>query len=98
MKLTRRKRSRRVVHDNHCSVLVNNRECSSDGVGSFASADHCNIGGTRFNEFSAFALLAWSEDNDNMISCGTAHRERMINHSIITKKFVLLWCHAKAAT
>jgi hypothetical protein len=98
MKFTRGKRSCCIVHNNHSSVLVDDRKCRSDRVGSLPSADHCNIGGTRFDEFFAFALLAWSEHYNNVISSSTAHRKRVINDSIIAKKFVLLWCRAKPAT
>jgi hypothetical protein len=98
MKFTRRKRPCCVVHNNHSSVFGDDCECRSNRVGSLASAGYGNIGRTRFNEFSAFTLLTWSENNNNVISSGTTHSERVINYSIVAKKFVLLWRHAKAAT
>jgi hypothetical protein len=98
MKFTGGKRSCCIVYNNHSSFLVDDRKCRSDRVGPFASAGYGNIGRTRFNEFSAFTLLTWSENNNNVISSGTTHSERVINYSIVAKKFVLLWRHAKAAT
>jgi hypothetical protein len=98
MKFTRREGSRCVVHNNYSSVLADDRKRRSNGVGSFGSTSHRNIGSARFDKFGAFTLLTWSENNNNVISSGTAHRKRVINHSIIAKKFVLLWCHAKTTT